>query len=211
VPPFFFLVIVRVWENLFSLRVALNVSVRKVRFTLSSELFGESDSKAGFCHDLEVLFSLMYIFFFVFVVLSGLLFSTSIAIFSVVFLSLSMFLNLQGFVEVKVPRYGWKCSRLDYKLASAFLLMEVLFVPIVNNVMYSGIITRLPTDLSVILFFCSIGFLVIPFILGIIFALLCYLDFASSLGISAWRRDREIIEAISKYSFFYRNVFRRKR
>ena len=192
-----------------SLRIALNVLARKVRFTLSSELFGESDSKAGFYNDLKFLISLMFIFFFVFVFLSGLLSSTNIAIVILVFISILTFLELQEFVEVKVPRHGWKCSRFNYKLASAFLLMGVLLVPMANNVMDSGIITRLPSYLSVILFFCLLGFLVIP-LLGIVLALFCYLDFASSLGISVWRRDREIIEAISKYSFFYR-VFRRKR
>jgi len=175
-----------------------------------SDPFGVSDSRAGFYYDLKFLIGLMYILFVVLIGISGFLFSIEIGEISIIFLSILTFLDLQAFVEVRVPRYGWKCSRFIYKLASALLLAGVLLVPIVNSLLNSGIIVELPQHSSIVLFFLSIGFLMIP-ILGMILTLVCYLDFAQSLGTSPWKRDKEIVEAISKHSFFYRKIFRRKR
>jgi len=170
----------------------------------------EGDFKAGFYYDLKFLIGITYIIFFIFNVLSGLILSTKFGIIILIFLSIETFLDIQEFVEVKVPRYGWKCSRDTYKLACVFLVMGVLLVPIADFLIYSEIITKAPAYLSVIFFFLIIVLIAIP-ILGIFFTLTCYLNFYHSLGISLWKRDKEIIEAYSKNSFFYRKFHRRKR
>jgi len=170
----------------------------------------ENYSKAGFYHDLKFLILLAYTLFFLFTVLSGNMLLTKIHEITLIFISLLVFLDLQEFVEIRVSRYGWKCSRFNYRLASAFLVMGVLLVPIADYLMNGGLITKLALVPSIIFFFLFVGFLVTP-IIGIVLALTCYLDFARSLQISFWRRDKEIIEAISKHSFFYRKFSRRKR
>lgn len=175
-----------------------------------SSLLEEGDSKAGFYYDLKFLIILIYVPFFVFAVLqSGFDLSTGFYITNTIFLSLLILLDLQEFIEVMVPRYGWKCSKLNYRLSTTFLVLGVLVVSITGH-LNSRIITKLPLYLSFALLLLSVGLLGVP-LLGIVFALICYSDFASSRGVSIWRRDQEITDAVSNHSFFYQHLFRRKK
>jgi hypothetical protein len=122
----------------------------------------ESDSKAGFYYDLKFLIGLVYIAFLILVILSGSILSIRIEYIGLIFLSLLSFLDLQEFAEVRIPRYGWKGSRSDYRVASVLLAIGILLVPIAGSLMNSGIITRLPASISIALFLSSIGFLIIP-------------------------------------------------
>lgn len=169
----------------------------------------ESDSKAGFYYDLKFLTSLAYIVFIIFGVLSRLVFSVEFGAAFLVFLSIFTFMDLQEFVEIKVPRHGW-VSRDTYRLASVFLVTGVWVVPIADSLMNSGIITRLPTSISVAIFLLSMVLIIIP-ILGLVFVLDFYLDFYRSIGISPWKKDKELIETYSKHSFFYSKLIRRKK
>lgn len=170
-----------------------------------SSSFEESDSKAGFYYDIKVLVVLAYVVFFVSTLVLGLILSVGVSGITLTFLGLMLFLDLQEFIEVRVPRYGWRCSKSIYKLASAFLLIGALLVPIATQLMNSGIAATIPPQTSILLFLLSMGLMAAP-IVGIALALICYLDFASSLKISLWKRDKEVIEAISKHSFFYRKL-----
>jgi hypothetical protein len=169
--------------------------------------FDESDSRAGFYYDIKFIICLTYVLFFIITLLSGPIFSTGTNEVPslLIFLSLSIFMDLQEFVEVKVPRHGWKCSKSNYKFACIFLTVGTLLVSIADYLINIGAVAELSTYQSILLFFLSMGFLAIP-IIGMVLTLVCYLDFAHSLGISMWRRDKEIIEAISKHSFFYHKL-----
>lgn len=168
-------------------------------------LYEESDSKAGFYYDIKFLVMLIYILFAISSFALGPILSVNIFEVTLMFLSLLIFFDLQEFIEVRVPRYGWKCSRIVYKLASAILIVGALLVPIATRLINSEMIIGLPQHASVLLFLFFLGSLTIP-ILGIALALICYLDFANSLGISLWRRDKDVVAAISEYSFFYRKL-----
>jgi len=187
-------------------------SAHLVRFELADSL-EESDSKAGFYYDLGFLTCLAYLAFLIFIILSGIGLSigVEVGLTSFVLLSFVFFLDLQGFAEVKVPRYGWKGSRSDYRIASSLLAMGIPLVLIAGCLMDSGVITRLPTSLSIILFFSCMGFLIIP-VVGLIFYLIFILNFTRLHGFSlSWARDRQILEVYSKHSFFYRKLLRRKK
>jgi hypothetical protein len=171
----------------------------------------ESDSNAGFYYDLKVVTGIVYVIFAVILiylmVFSGYVLSTDFYSAILVFLSLFVFLDLQEFIEVKVPRYGWKCSKSNYRLASAFLLLGVLTAPIGNFLLN---LTDSPIVWNVILFFLSIGLLIAIPIMGFLFAIICYLDFMQALKLSFWKRDQEVIKIISKHSIFYRKLSRHK-
>lgn len=74
----------------------------------------ESYLKAGFYYNLKFVTALLFlIFMVVFAVLHVL---ADFAIFALIFLCTLFYLDLQEFIEVKVPLYGWKCSKSDYKI-----------------------------------------------------------------------------------------------
>ena len=104
--------------------------------------FEQGNSRAGFCFDLKLLIGFAGNLFFVFVVLAGSL-TTRIDRVILVFLSLLSFLDLQESVEVRIPRYGWKCSSSNYKLASTFLLLGFLLVPISDYLLSGDMVTVL--------------------------------------------------------------------
>jgi len=182
-----------------------------VRFKLADSL-EESDSKAGFYYDLKFLTCLAYLAFLVLIILSEIMLSIGIelGLTSLIFLSFVFFLDLQEFAEVRVPRYGWKGSRSDYRIASSLLATGIPLMLIAGSLMNSEVITRLPTSLSIILFFSCMGFAIIP-VVGLIFYLIFILNFTRLHGFSLWARDRQILEVYSKHSFFYRKLFRRKK
>lgn len=173
--------------------------------------FEESDYKAGFYYDLKILLVIIYLFFAIMllysIISSGHFPSTDFYIVISVSLGLWVFLDLQEFIEVKVSRHGWKCSKLNYKLSSAFLLLGVLTAPIANFLLN---IERLPAIWSIATFFSSIIFLMVFPILGIAFAMTCYADFTEALKLSFFQKDKELTQVLSKHSVFYRKLSRNK-
>jgi len=163
--------------------------------------YEESDMKAGFYYDLKfVMFLLYVIFLVVFVVLWGL--SADFAMFGSIFLCIIFYLDLQAFIEVRIPRYGWKCSKNDYKLASALLIISPSLIPIGRYFLDTIAVW------SPLFFILSVGLETIPMLLGIVFALTCYLDFGNSLRF--WKKNEEITNILLKHSYFYRKIFGRK-
>lgn len=120
-----------------------------------------------------------------------------------VFLSLMSYLDLQETIEVRVSRYGWKCSKRDYKIASAFLIVSLFLIPIGYCLLTSRIAVAHP-----LIFFLSLALLLIPALVGMLFALNCYMGFGSSLG--CWKKDEQITQAFLKHSYFYRKIHRQK-
>jgi len=181
-----------------------------------SKNFESDDWKVGFYYDLKFLIAGAYSFFVIVVLILHFyfrfmlddLFSTGL-----IFLCLLIFLDLQEFMEVKVSRYGWICSKFEYKLASALLLLSILLVPVASFILdflgENG--WRLPQHLGFISFLFSAGLLILPIITGIALTLSCYLDFLHELNLSLWKRDPEITEVLLQYSFFYRRIFGRKK
>lgn len=127
------------------------------------------------------------IFTAVFVVSSGLSALADFGVVVLVFLSLMSYLDLQETIEVRVSRYGWKCSKRDYKIASAFLIISLFLIPVGYCLLTSRIAVAHP-----LIFFLSLALLLIPALVGILFALNCYMGFGSSLG------------------YFYRKIHRQK-
>lgn len=166
--------------------------------------YEENDLKAGFYYDLKFVVCLLYVIFIVvFVVFWGLSALADIALFVLVFLCIVAFLDLQEFIEVRVPRYGWKCSKKNYKFASALLIISLFLIPVGEYFLDNEITVGLP-----FLFFLSLGLMLIPMLLGMVLALTCYLDFGSSLGFL--KKDEEITKVFLKHSYFYRKIFGRK-
>jgi hypothetical protein len=164
----------------------------------------EGDSKAGFYYDLKFVIALLYVIFVAAsLVLLGL---SAFADFPIlVFLCILLYLDLQEFIEVRVPRYGWKCPKNNYKIASALLMISLFLIPVGEYLLDSKIAVRSP-----LFFFLLLGLMFVPALLGMIFALTCYMDFGHSLGF--WKKDEEIIKAFIKHSYFYRylHYFHRK-
>lgn len=163
--------------------------------------YEENDSKAGFYYDLKFVMGLLYfIFMVVFIVLSA---SVEFSIFTLIFLCVLVYLDLQEVIEVRVPRYSWKCSKSNYKIASALLIISLFLIPVGKCFLDSGVAVRLPFFLPL-----SLGLISIPMLLGMVFALTCYLDFGRSLGF--WSKDAEIAKVFLKHSYFYRKIYGRK-
>ncbi|MGB9854720.1 MAG: hypothetical protein ACPLRY_07970 [Candidatus Bathyarchaeales archaeon] len=164
----------------------------------------EGDWKAGFYYDLKFVVSISYVTFMVaFIAIRGLSGFTDFTVIILIFLCIVTYLDLQEFIEVKVPRHGWKCSKKIYKFASALLIISLFLTPMGEYLLNSGLAIRLP-----FFFFLSIGLMSIPMLLGLIFALTCYLDFESLQRFC--RRDKEISAALLKHSYFYSKIFGRK-
>ncbi|MDH7477784.1 MAG: hypothetical protein QHH17_05320 [Candidatus Bathyarchaeota archaeon] len=165
----------------------------------------EADSKAGFYYDLKFVIGLLYIVFvIVYVLLLDFSIFTDFTALVLVFLSLMGYLDLQETIEVRVPRYGWKCSKRDFRLASAFLIASLFLIPVGTFLLRSRIAAEHP-----LIFILSLALLFIPTLSGIVFALNCYLDFGRALGY--WKRDEEITKAFLKHSYFYRKIFRKSK
>lgn len=166
--------------------------------------YEESDSNAGFYYDLKFLMSLLYVIFIVvFIALMELLAFADFAVLNLIFLCIGAYLDLQEFAEVIVPRYGWKFSKNNYKIASTLLIISIFSILMGKYFLESELALRLP-----LFFFLSVGLMLIPTLVGFIFTLTCYLDIRSSLGF--WRKDEEITRVFLKHSYFYRKIFGRK-
>ncbi|MGQ9625023.1 MAG: hypothetical protein ACUVT9_06595 [Candidatus Bathycorpusculaceae bacterium] len=169
----------------------------------------EGGSKAGFYYDIKFVISLLFIVFTVvsFLLLGlGLLTLLTFSDFGVVtlvFLSLMTYLDLQETIEARIPRYGWICSKKDFKLASAFLLVSLLLTPIGYCLLSSGIAAKHP-----IAFLFSSALLIVPILLGIGFVLSCYLAMGETLGYG--KKDEEITKTLLKHSYFYPKIRGRK-
>ena len=160
---------------------------------------GDGDLKAGFYYDLKIVVVLLYaVFVIVSVVVLGLGALADFVAISLLFVVLLFYLDLQETIEVQVPRYGWKCSKKDYRLASALLIISLFLIPIGNFLLTSGIAAKHPLS-----FLLSLMLLSAPFILGMAFALSCYMDFGRSPG---WKKDKEIIKVFQEHSYFHRKI-----
>ncbi|MEM2459554.1 MAG: hypothetical protein QXG66_04915 [Candidatus Bathyarchaeia archaeon] len=176
---------------------------KNVVFEMSGS-YEESDLKAGFYYDLKFVVSLLYTtFIVVFAVFEGLSAFTDFAVSILLFLCIMTYLDLQEFIEVRVPRCGWKCSKKNYKFASALLMISLFLTPMGKYFLDSGSATRIP-----LVFFLSVALMLIPMLLGMIFTLTCYLDFGSPPRLKG--KDKEITTALLKHSYFYRKIFGRK-
>ncbi|MEM2947755.1 MAG: hypothetical protein QXN96_05935 [Candidatus Bathyarchaeia archaeon] len=163
----------------------------------------EGDLKAGFYYDLKFVMLLLYVvFIIVFVAWGGLSAFTDFAMFNLIFICIITYLDLQEFIEVKVPRHGWKNLKSNYKIASAFLIISLFFVSMGEYFFDSKLAARSP-----FFFVLSLGLMLTP-ILGIIFALTCYLDYEGTKRL--WEKDNEIAGALLNHSYFYRKIFGRK-
>lgn len=164
----------------------------------------EGDLKAGFFYDIKFVVGLLFIVFAAFsFLLGGLSAFSDFGVIVIVFLSLMAYLDLQETIEVQVPRHGWVCSKRDFKLASAFLLVSLLLTPIGYYLLSSEIAAKHPLT-----FLFSLALLLVPTLLGIAFALNCYLAMGRPLGY--WKKDEEIAKALLKHSFFYPKTYGRK-
>jgi hypothetical protein len=163
----------------------------------------EGDSKAGFYYDLKILVGLLYVISVVSVILLGLSAFEGFGVITLMFLVLMVYLDAQETVEVRVPRYGWICSRKDFRFASAFLVISLFLIPVGNYLLTSRIAVMHP-----LIFLLSLVLLLLPALLGLVFALSCYMDIGRSLGY--WKKDEQITQAFLKHSYFYRKIHRQK-
>ncbi|MGQ9506978.1 MAG: hypothetical protein ACUVTB_03845 [Candidatus Bathycorpusculaceae bacterium] len=117
-------------------------------------------------------------------------------------MSIWVYLDLQETIEVRVSRYGWICSKKDYRMASAFLIISLFLIP-------TGyyLLTRIAV-IHPLIFILSLALMLLPFLTGTVFALNCYLDFGRSLGY--WKKDEEITKTFIKHSYFYPRTYGRK-
>jgi len=53
-------------------------------------------------------------------------------------------LDVQETVEVRVPLYGWVCSKEDFRLASALLMISLFLIPVGNYLLTSRIAAAHP-------------------------------------------------------------------
>jgi hypothetical protein len=162
----------------------------------------EGDSKAGFYYDLKIVVGLLYLAFAAFFIPLFLLGFSALADFGLIsftFSVLLVYLDLQMAGEVVIPRYGWVCSRKDFRLASALLVVSLFLIPVGDYLFNSKIAAINP-----ITFLLSLTLLSLPALLGIAFALSCYIDMGRSFGY--WRRNEQITKALLKHSYFYRKI-----
>jgi len=59
-----------------------------------------------------------------------------------------------------------------------------------------------------IIFLFSLVLMVIPALLGLTFALSCYIDIVRRIGF--WKMDKYITQALLKHSYFYRKIHKSK-
>ncbi len=162
----------------------------------------ECDSKAGFYFDLKIVVGLLYMVFIISVsslILLGLWTFEDFGVVTLMFLVLMVYLDVQETVEVRIPRYGWVCSKKDFRLASAFLVISLFLIPVGDYLLTSRIAAAHP-----LIFLFSLAVLLVPALLGIVFALNCYIDFGRSLGY--WKKDEQIVQAFLRHSYFYRKI-----
>ena len=162
----------------------------------------EGDSKAGFYYDLKIVVGLLYMVFVIslaFMFLLGLWAFEDFGLVTLMFSVLMVYLDVQITFEVRVPSYGWVCSKKDFRLASALLMISLFLIPAGNYLLTSRIAVAHP-----LIFLFSLALLLVPALLGIVFALNCYLDFGHSLGY--WKKDNEVVKALLRHSYFYRKI-----
>jgi len=163
----------------------------------------EGYSRAGFFYDLKIVVGLLYLAFVLFVILHGFSALADFGIVSLMFLVLSVYLNVQEVAEVVVPHYGWVFLKRDFRFASAFLVVSLFLIPVGNYLLTSGIAVTHP-----LIFLLSLALLSLPTLLGIVFALSCYVEVGRSIG--NWKKDKRITQALLKYSYFYRKIHKQK-
>jgi len=163
----------------------------------------EGDSKAGFFYDLKIVVGLLYLAFAAFIILLRFSALADFGVISLMFSVFLVYLDLQGVAEAIIPRYGWVFSKKDFRFASAFLVISFFLIPVGNYLLTSRIAVMHP-----LLFLLSLVLLSLPALLGIAFALSCYIDMGRSFGY--WRRNEQITKALLKHSYFYRKIHRLK-
>jgi hypothetical protein len=163
----------------------------------------EGDSKAGFYYDLKVVVVLLVLGFCRFYYSVKIFGFSGFGVISLMFSVFLVYLDLQGVAEAIIPRYGWVFSKKDFRFASAFLVISLFLIPVGNYLLTSRIAVMHP-----LLFLLSLVLLSLPALLGLVFALSCYIDMGRSFGY--WRRNEQITKALLKHSYFYRKIHRLK-
>jgi len=163
----------------------------------------EGDSKAGFYYDLKTVVGLLYLACAAFIILLRFSALADFGVISLMFSVFLVYLDLQGVAEAIIPRYGWICSKKDFRFASAFLVISLFLIPVGNYLLTSRIAVMHP-----LIFLLSLVLLLLPALLGLVFALSCYMDIGHSLGY--WKKDEKITQAFLKHSYFYRKIHRQK-
>jgi len=165
----------------------------------------EGDSKAGFYYDIMIVIGLLYIAFVAFlIIIKGFWALANIGFASVNAMSviILVYIAIQLAAEVVVPHYGWIFSKKDFRLASAFLLISFFLIPAGCYLLTSGIAVIHP-----IISLFSFVLMVTPALLGMTFALSCYIDIGRRIG---WNKDKYITQALLKHSYFYRKIHKSK-
>jgi len=164
----------------------------------------EGDSKAGFYYDIMIVIGLLYIAFVAFlIIIKGFWALADIGFVSSMFVIILVYIDVQWAAEVIVPHYGWIFSKKDFRHASAFLLISFFLIPAGYYLLTSGIAAMHP-----IIFLSSLVLMVIPALLGMTFALSCYIDIVRRIG---WKKDKYITQALlKKHSYFYRKIHKPK-
>lgn len=159
------------------------------------------DSLAGFLSDLNWIKIIVgiglviYLLVFEFDMINGVL-----PIFWGSIITLNLFLQLQVWVLVKVPRHGWKDTKILYKFASGFLMLGIVLSPvsILAQHYLDSIGTPDPFSFAVIL--GIVGSPMLISIVGLLFEIFMAAPFTTNL----FGRDKELLEVLRKHSRIYR-------